>query len=106
VSSKEGTFFEESGHNSREKNSMNFWPKFFFCCGRSYCTDPYSPYGYVQSYGFGTEIEAIFGTVLEAIFRFSVVVFGPYETVRTVDCGHEKTRYIRGRTAVRFWHGK
>jgi hypothetical protein len=23
---------------------MNFQPKIFFCCGRPYCTDPYSPY--------------------------------------------------------------
>jgi hypothetical protein len=55
--------------------------------------DPYIPYDSVQSvqpYRFGMEIEAIFGTVFGAIFSFSVVVFGPYGTVRTVDCGHEK----------------
>jgi hypothetical protein len=88
VSSKEGTFFEESGHDSREKNSVNFWPKYFSAVGGLYgsvqSVHPYSPYR------FGTEIEAIFGTVFEAIFRFSVVVFGPYGTVRTVDCGHGK----------------
>jgi hypothetical protein len=69
--------------------------KIFFCCGRPYCTNPYSPYG------FGTEIEAILGTVFKAIFRFSMVVFGPYKTVRTADCG-----YGRGWTAVRFRHEK
>jgi hypothetical protein len=52
--------------------------------------DPYSSYDSVQSYGIGTEIEAIFGSIFEAIFRFSVVVFGAYGTVRTVDCGHRK----------------
>jgi hypothetical protein len=36
------------------------------------------------------EIEVIFGTIFEAIFKFSVVVFGLYETVRTVNCGHGK----------------
>jgi hypothetical protein len=44
VSSKEGTYFEEGGHDSREKISVNFWPKYFFYCGRPYYTDPYSPY--------------------------------------------------------------
>ena len=29
VNNKEGTFFEESGHDSWEKFSVNFWPKYF-----------------------------------------------------------------------------
>jgi hypothetical protein len=33
VSSKEGTFFQESGHDSREKISVNFWPKYFSVVG-------------------------------------------------------------------------
>jgi hypothetical protein len=32
-----------------------------------------------------------FGTVFEAIFIFSVAIFGPYETIRIVDYGHEKS---------------
>jgi len=32
----------------------------------------------------------MFGSVFEVIFRFSMVVFGSYGTVRTVDCGHRK----------------
>jgi hypothetical protein len=82
VSSKEGTFFEESGHDSREKIYVNFLAEIFFCCGMPYCTDPYSLYDSLQSvqpYGFGMEIEANFGTVFEAIFRFSVVVLGRTE---------------------------
>jgi hypothetical protein len=45
---------------------------------------------FVQPYGFGREIEAIFGTIFKAVFRFSVAVFGPYGIVRTTDCEHEK----------------
>jgi hypothetical protein len=87
VSSKEGTLFEESGHNSREKFSVKFLAEIFFLLWEVVL---YGSVQSVQPYGFGTEIEATFGTVFEAIFRFSMVVFGPYETVRTVDCGHRK----------------
>jgi hypothetical protein len=47
VSSKEGMFFEESGHDSQEKIPVNFLAEIFFCCGRSYYTDLYSPYNSV-----------------------------------------------------------
>jgi hypothetical protein len=60
VSSKDGTFFEERGHNSREYFSMNFWSKYIFRCGRPYCMDPYSPYSCTY---LGTEIEVIFGMI-------------------------------------------
>jgi hypothetical protein len=33
--------------------------------------------------------QGISGMVFEADFRIWVVVSGPYETVRTADCGHE-----------------
>jgi hypothetical protein len=58
-------------------------------------------YDSVQPDGFGTKIEAIFGTVFEAVFRFSVVVFGPYRTVRTSVYGHEK----QGTKEARQWYG-
>jgi hypothetical protein len=61
VRNKEAMFSKERGHNSRETKIVSFYAKIFFCCGRSYCMDPYSPYDYVQSiqlYGFGMEIEA------------------------------------------------
>jgi hypothetical protein len=83
VSNKEGMFFEEGGHDSRE--FCEFLAEIFFCYGRSYCMDPYSPYDYVQSvqsYRFGIEIEVIFDTVFKAIFRFLVVVFG--HTIQSV----------------------
>jgi hypothetical protein len=67
-----------------------FLAEIFFYCGRLYYTDPYSPYDSVQSYGFGIEIEVIFGTIFEDFFRFSVAIFGPYRTIRTMNYGHEK----------------
>jgi hypothetical protein len=33
VSNKEGMFFKERGHESQEKISVNFWPKFFSVVG-------------------------------------------------------------------------
>jgi hypothetical protein len=33
VSNKDGAFFEESGHDSREKHSVNFWSKYFSVVG-------------------------------------------------------------------------
>jgi hypothetical protein len=80
VSSKEGMFFEK-------KILRVFEAEIFFCCGRSYCTDPYDS---VQTYRFGKEIKVIFGTIFAVVFRLSVAVFGPYRTVRSCDCGHEK----------------
>jgi hypothetical protein len=63
VSNKEGTFFEESGHDSREKFSVNFWSKYFSVVGghtihiHTVCMIPYS------LYIFGLKIEEIFGTI-------------------------------------------
>jgi hypothetical protein len=84
VSRKEDTFFKERGHDSREKKSVNFWPKYFSVAGG--CTV------WVCTFrmDLGTEIEGIFGTIFEAISIFFVVVSGPYEIVRTGDCGHKK----------------
>jgi hypothetical protein len=84
VSSKEGTFFKEGWHKSREKFSVRFWAELIFCCGRLY-----SPYDSVQSYGFGMEIEAFWGTIFEVDFKILVVVYGSYGTVHTVVCGHK-----------------
>jgi hypothetical protein len=50
VSSKEGTFSKEGGHESREKISMSFGPKYFSAMGgrtvqnRTVRTIMYSPY--------------------------------------------------------------
>ena len=87
MNNKEGTFFEESGHDSRGKFSMIFGRNFFPAVGgRTVWIHTVR----MIPYRFGTEIEAFFGMVFEAIFRFLVAGFGPYGTVRTVDCGHEK----------------
>jgi hypothetical protein len=51
--------------------------------------DPYYLYDFVQSiqsYGFGTEIKAFFGTIFEVLF----VVSMPYRIVCTFDYGHRK----------------
>jgi hypothetical protein len=48
-------------------------------------TIPHSPY---SMYGFGTEIEAILGTVFDADFRILFAVSGPYKTINTTDCWH------------------
>jgi hypothetical protein len=104
VSSKEGTFFEESGHDSREKNSVNFWPKYFSAVGgrtvriRTVRTVPYR-------YGFGTKSRHFWHG-----FRGNFQIFGgcfwavrnsPYSGLWA-----RKTRYGRGWTTVRFWHEK
>jgi hypothetical protein len=47
----------------------------------------YSLYSSYNRTDLGTKIEAIFGTVFEAVSRFFVVVSGSYETVHTGDCG-------------------
>jgi hypothetical protein len=76
---------QQRGHVLRKIFCEFLRPKYFSAVGgrtvriRTVCT-----------YGFGMEIEAIFGTVFEAVFRFSVGFFGPYGTVRTSDCGHGK----------------
>jgi hypothetical protein len=49
----------------------------------------------------GMEIEAIFGTVFEAVSRFFVAISGPYGTVRTGDCVHRK----RGTEETGQWYG-
>jgi hypothetical protein len=89
VSSLEGTFPKEKEGTNPKKFFLCFWAELFFCCGRPYCTDPYSPYNFIQLYGFGTEIEAVLGTIFKVDFRILFVVSGPYGTVRTTDCWHE-----------------
>jgi hypothetical protein len=92
VSSKEGTFSKELGHESQKK-ICDFWTELFFCCGRSYYTNSYrsySVYNSVQSYGFGTEIEIVLGTDFEAKVIFMFIVYGSYKTMHTID----------------YWHGK
>jgi hypothetical protein len=42
----------------------------------------------VQQVRVGTENEAVLGMENKVDFRLLVVVFGPYGTVRTVDCWH------------------
>jgi hypothetical protein len=95
-----GHIFRGKWEQFPRKIFCDFWPNFFFCCGRPHCTDPYSLYDSVEPYGFGMEIEVIFGTIFEAIFRFSMAVCGSYGTVRTVDCGHEK----RGTEEAGQWY--
>jgi hypothetical protein len=106
VSSKEGTFSKERGHDSQEKNSVIFGRNIFLLWEAVL-------YGSVQSIRFCTVSTVVWiwhgnrgisGTVFEADFRIFVVVFGPYRTVRTAGLWARKTRYGRGHTAVRFWH--
>jgi hypothetical protein len=66
VSSKEGMFSKEGGHDSREKKLCEFLAEIFFCCGRSYCTDPYDS---VQLYEFGHENRCISGMIFEVDSR-------------------------------------
>jgi hypothetical protein len=94
VSSKEGTFFEESGHDSQEKNSVNFWPKYFFVVG-----------------GRTVWIRTIVriwhrnrGNFWHSFLGDFQIFDGCFWVVqRTMGT---KTRYERGRTTIRFWHGK
>jgi hypothetical protein len=90
VSSKEGTFSKEGGHESRENFSVSFGPKFFFLLWEAVLYGSYSSYDSVQSVRIWHEIEAALGTDFEADFSFLFTVSGPYGTVRTTDCGHEK----------------
>jgi hypothetical protein len=86
VSNKEGTFFEERGHDSRENFFCEFLAEIFFCCGRPYCTDPYSP---VQPYRFGTKIEEISGMDFEADFCFCSLFLGRTEQSVQLTVGTE-----------------
>jgi hypothetical protein len=92
-----GHVFQRSRAQIPRKKVYVFGPSYFFCYGRLYCTDPYSPYSrtnpynYVQSvqpYIFGTKIEASLGTNFEADFRFLFAISGLYKTVYTYDCWH------------------
>jgi hypothetical protein len=69
---------------------VNFLLKYFFCCGRPYCTDPYSPYDSIQSIRIWHGNRGISGMDFEVDFCFLFVVFVPYGTVRTADYGHGK----------------
>jgi hypothetical protein len=89
VSSKEGMFFEESGHDSRENFSVNFWPKYFSAVGgrtvriRTVRTIPYSRTDLARK-------SRNFGHRFRGGFLFFVRCFWAYGTVRTTDCGHGK----------------
>jgi hypothetical protein len=85
VSSKEGTFSKELGHKSQEKFFCVFLAELFFCCGRPYCTDPYSPYSTVRIWH---KNRGSFGHGFRGRFQILFVVSGPYGTVRTTDCWH------------------
>jgi hypothetical protein len=86
VSSKDDTFSKERGHESREKFSTSFGPKYFLLWEAVL----YRSVQFVQLCGFGMKIETFSGTVFEADFSFFVVVSGSYEIVCTADRGHRK----------------
>jgi hypothetical protein len=59
-----------------------FLAEIFFCCGRPYCTNLYSPYDsiqFVESYGFGTKIEAFRARILRQISIFCSLFLGRME---------------------------
>jgi hypothetical protein len=92
VSSKEGMFFEESGHDSREFFFCEFLAEIFFCCGRTYCTDPYNLYKSIQSiqsYGFGTKIEKVWAQILRQISVFCSLFLGRTEQFVQLTMGME-----------------
>jgi hypothetical protein len=108
VSSKEGTLFKESGHDSQEKNSVNFWPKYFSVVGgrtvriHIVCMILYSPYSRMdltwKSRNFGHEFR---GRFLFSVHYFWAIRNNPYNGLWA-----RKMRYKRGWTVVQFWHRK
>jgi hypothetical protein len=103
VSSKEGMFSKEGGHESKKI--------FFSVLGRKkFLLWEVILYRSVQSvrfhtvhtaYGFGMEIEAFWARFSRWILDFWWLFLG-----RTSDYGAQKTRYGGGCTTVRFWHEK
>jgi hypothetical protein len=89
VSSKEGTFFKERGHDSREKNSVNFWPKYFSAVGGRTVRIRTVPVQSVQSYGFGTEIEAFLARFSRQISDFLWLFLGRTEQSVQLTVGTE-----------------
>jgi hypothetical protein len=65
---------------------VNFLAEIFSCCGRPYCTDPYSP---CSPYGFGSENRGNFGTIFEAVSRFLWLFLGRTEHSVHVTVGKE-----------------
>jgi len=107
VSSKEGTFLKESGHDSWEKKkSVNFWPKYFFSCGRPYCTDSYSPYDYVQFVQIWNGNRSGFGHGFRADFHIFGGCFWAVRNSSYNGLSTQKMRYGRGWTVVWFWQKK
>jgi hypothetical protein len=89
VSNKEGTFTKELGHKSQGNFFLCFWAKLFFCCGRLYCTDPYSVYNFVHFLQIWHKIEAVLDMIFEVDFQILFIVSGSYGTICTTDCWHE-----------------
>jgi hypothetical protein len=108
VSSKESTFSKEGGHKSQETFFSEFWAEMFFCCGRPYYTDPYSPYDsihLVQPYRFGMEIEAFQAQISRQIFVFCSLFLGRTKQSVQLTVGMENEAE-GGRTTIQFWHEK
>jgi hypothetical protein len=101
VSSKEGTFFEESGHDSREKIFVNFWSKYFSAVGgrtvriRTIRTIPYNHTDLAQK---SRQFLARFSRQFS---DFRWLFLGCMEQ-SVHGLWAWKTRYGRGGTAVRF----
>jgi hypothetical protein len=84
--------------NPKKPFFLSFGPKYFFAVG-----------GHIVRIRTVVRIwhrnRGISGTDFEANLCFLFVVFGPYEIVRTTDCGHEKRGKRRPYNNT-FWHGK
>jgi hypothetical protein len=90
LSSKEGAFSKERGHDSREKNSVSFWLKYFFVVGGRIVWIHIVCMILYISYKFWHRNRGILGTVFEVEFIIFVAIYGSYKTVRENDCGHIK----------------
>jgi hypothetical protein len=101
VSSKEGTFFEESGHDSREKISINFLAEIFFCCGRLYSVQSVRFRIVCTTVRIWHENRGNFWHNFRGDFYIFGGCFGPYGTICTVHCGHGK----RGTEEAGQWYG-
>jgi hypothetical protein len=100
VSSKEGTFSKEGGHESQETFFLSFGPKYFSAVGgRTVCMDPYSRMDLAwKSRHFGHRIS-------RQISVFCSLFLGRTEQFVQLTVGTENEAE-GGRTTVRFWHEK
>jgi hypothetical protein len=87
VSSKEGMFFEESGHDSRENFSVNFWPKYFSAVGGR--TVRIRTHSCTVQYGFGMEIEKFWAWISRQISVFCSLFLGRTEQSVQLTVGME-----------------